>query len=353
MRVLIVGAGPTGLTAAVELARRGTVPDVIDRKQEASALSRAVGILPRSLELLAPSGVTDRLLAEGVKLRQVQVFVRRRRVMNLSLAGGHPGRDFGLALAQDRTEAALRDALVQLGGTVHYGTELASLRQEDGRVVVQTGDSAEAVYDYLVGADGVNSTTRKSLGLEFQGHDLPETWSIADVDVANWPRRDALTICMTGSGSVVVVAPLEPERYRVISNTEDALATLPLDIEVTSVRRQGQFRIAIRQVAQYGVERVFLAGDAAHCHSPAGGRGMNLGIADAAELASRMVEGRLDGYTASRHVEGAKTIATSEQLRGWLTSSNPIVRAAVVAGCGMIHIVPFLQRRFARRFLGD
>lgn len=352
MRVLIVGAGPTGLTAAVELARRGITPDIIDRKKEPSTLSRAVGILLGSLETLAPSGVTEQLLSEGVKMREMQLFSGTRRLLRLSLRGGHPVWDYGLALAQDRTEDALRDALVRFGGSVTYAKELTGLRQERERVIVETQDGGEFGYDYVIGADGTRSATRQSLGLEYSGYDLPETWSIADVDAVNWANSEVGTFCMLSGGRIVLVAPLEAERYRVISNTADALATLPLKLEVTNKRREAHFQISIRQVSQYRVGRVFLAGDAAHCHSPVGGRGMNLGIADAAELVTRLVEDRLDGYSASRHTAAARTIAGSERARRLLTSTSLVKRSMVSMGCRLIDVLPPLQRRIARTLLG-
>ncbi len=347
MRVLIAGAGPAGLTTGVELARLGVTPTVIDRKSDASSLSRAVGISPRSLNLLGSSGVTERLLAEGVKLRAVQIYRERRRLLTMALQGAHPDHDFMLALAQDRTEAALRDALLGMGGEVRYATELTGLSSSEDEVVVWTADGSEAAYDYVVGADGAQSTVRKALGLEFSGYDLAETWSIADVDAVGWPNPEWFTVCLVSGGRVAVVAPLEAERYRVISNTTNALETLPLDLDVTGIRREGQFTISVRQAADYGVGRVFLAGDAAHCHSPVGGRGMNLGIADAAELAARIVAGNLAGYTQSRHAAGAETIALSERARRALTSSNPLRRGLVTTLLGVLDKTPPLRRRLA------
>ncbi len=351
MRVLIVGAGPAGLTTAVELARRGIVSDVIDQRESGSGLSRAVGIMPASLDILRPSGVTGKLLAEGMKFRHVRIY--RHASLALALPLGSSGADdaFILGLAQDRTETHLRDVLSELGGTVRYRTELVDLRQAATKVTVEMRDGTKAEYDFVVGADGARSTTRTLLNIDFGGHDLPETWSIADVDAEGWPHTNAFTVCQLSGGNVVVVAPLEPQRFRVIANSEDALAALPLKLNVTNVRRAGAFKISIRQAAQYGVGRVFLVGDAAHCHSPVGGRGMNLGIADGAELARRMVEGELEGYGVARHKVGQEIIAGSEAVRKVMTSRNPVTRFLVLAVLRTASFMPALQRQFAKKIL--
>lgn len=351
MNVLIVGAGPTGLTAAVELARYGIVPTVIDKKEVASTFSRAVGIMPSSLETLAPSRVTERLVAEGVKLREARIFLNARLALTVPLAGSHPDRDYGIALAQDRTESAMEKTLKRLGGTVRYQTALVGLEQTADRVIAQTADGDEHAYDFVLGADGVGSVTRKALGVEFRGHDLPETWSIADVDVQSWPYPAALSACLRSGGRIAVVAPLESLRYRVVSNTDNALEALPFELPVTHIHREGQFRISIRQVTDYQVGRVFLAGDAAHCHSPAGGRGMNLGIADAADWVRRLINSQLDGYGAARHIVGADTIALSERLRKMATSSSLLSRMIRPLACGMIGVLPPVKRRIARTLL--
>ncbi len=351
MSILVVGAGPTGLTAALELARRGREVEVIDRKANGSTLSRAVGILPASLRCLAPSGVTPKLLAEGVALEEVRFFLGRRPALQLSLRSADTTHGYILALPQDRTEALLRDALLACGGSVRYDVELQSLRQEDELVIANTTQDGERSFEYVIGADGIGSTTREQCGLAFPGYDLPEPWSIADVDARNWPHADAFSVCRSKVGKVSVVAPIDRDRYRVVSNTDDALECLPLELDVQTIRRAGTFRISIRQVEEYRHGRIFLAGDAAHCHSPVGGRGMNLGIADGADLAQRLVEGGLDGYSAARRTEGKRTIAGSERMRKFMTSKNPIVRALVPLGMGALACAPALRRRLSRNML--
>ena len=351
MRILIVGAGPPGLTTAVELARRGIVAEIIDLRESGSGLSRTVGIMPASLKNFCPSGVTERFLAEGIKFRQARTYRHSSLVLALPTMGGGGDDGFIIGLAQDRTETHLRDTLSALGGTVRFATELLGLRQDAHKVSAEMKNGARADYDYVIGADGAHSTVRKLVKIVFPGHDLSETWSIADVDADCWRNADCFTVCRLSGGRVVVLAPHEAARFRVISNTPDALAALPLQLNVTKIRREGQFKISVRQAAQYRVGRVFLVCDAAHCHSPVGGRGMNLGIADGAELARCLVEGELEAYGPVRHKVGRKIIAGSEALRKVVTSRNPITRFLVMALLRIAAILPPLQRLFARKIL--
>ncbi len=351
MRILIVGAGPTGLTAAVELARRGVIADVIDKRESGSGFSRAVGIMPISQKTLAPSGATERLRAEGIRFEEVRAYNVAALAFTASLRLKDAPEDYILGLAQDRTETILRDTLAQYGGSIRFGVELTDLRQDGDQATGTTADGVESSYDYVIGADGIRSTVRGALGIDFPGFDLSETWSIADVEADDWPNITSFTMCRLADGKVAVVAPLEAKRFRVISNTPDALKALPLPMNVTKIHREGQFTISIRQVRDYVQGRVFLAGDAAHCHSPVGGRGMNLGIADAADLAHRLVEGDLDGYSAARHSAGAKAIAGSEAIRKAITSKNPLTRAATMILLRTANLFRPLQRVMARRIL--
>ncbi|MEX1035709.1 MAG: FAD-dependent oxidoreductase, partial [Sneathiella sp.] len=181
-RVLVVGAGPTGLTAAVELKRRGMEVEIIDRRAEGSGLSRAVGITPKSLCLLYPSGVTDKLLAEGIRFREARLYRRANLALTLPIKASPPkyGYDFVLGLPQDRTETLLRETLEAQGIPVRYSTELIGLKEEADGVTAILKDGPHERYDYMLGADGVHSRTRELLDIPFPGHDLPETWSIAD-----------------------------------------------------------------------------------------------------------------------------------------------------------------------------
>ena len=236
--ILIAGAGPTGLTAAVELSRRGIIPKIIDRKEAPSPLSRAVGIMPASLNTLKPSGVTEHLVEEGIKMRYAQIFRGDKLLLRIALEGGHPDWDYAIALPQDRTEHALIEALKRFGGSIEFGNELTGIRQEENQVIVNINNGPDEKYDFVLGADGIHSAVRNGLGIDYPGYDLPETWSIADVDAVNWPYHESGTICVLPHGDMAFVVALEENRYRVVSNTEDALAALPLKLEVTNKHRE-------------------------------------------------------------------------------------------------------------------
>ena len=348
-RFLIVGAGPTGLTAAVELMRRGIPVKVIEKRAGASNLSRAVGILPASMHILEPSGVAAAIAKEAVAFADVIFHDREREAARISLDTG-PGGPKLYGLAQDRTEAHLAEALERYGGEIIYGAALTGLTQTETHVEASISGQAER-FGYVVGADGVASTVRDALGLSYEGIDLPGKWSIADVECRNWPDPTAFKGYLLDDGGIVIVAPLEPARFRVIANTPDALHALPVPMQAEKLRRAASFGISVRQVSSYQVGRVFLAGDAAHCHSPAGGRGMNLGIADAAELAERMATGRLAGYHDARHAVGAETLRFSERLRRIVTTESRLTRRATLTGLNLVGRVPPLRRMMVRRFL--
>ncbi len=355
MRVLIIGAGPTGLTVGIELARRGVSVEVIDRKKQGSTLSRAVGINPHSLKVLEASGVTEKLLARGIQYEEADFYRVRAPWAKLKLTAASPvqyGYNFMLGLPQDETEAVLREALIALGGVIHYDTEMEDMTSDESGVTVVTTAEQTLRADYVIGADGIHSLTRQLLDIEADGFDLKETWSIADVDVSDWPyATKGVSLFSLAGGKVIFVAPIGTRRFRFVSNTKRVLDDMPFELDIQNIRRESEFKIRVAQVKQYQKGRVFLAGDAAHSHSPAGGRGMNLGIADAADLAEKLVGGDIEAYTASRYKEGKRIIAGSELLRKLITAKNPVKRKAALWMLKWVTLIPVLHRKFASKFL--
>jgi len=354
MNVLIIGAGPVGLTAGVELARHGAHVEIIEKKEAGSTLSRAIGINPHSLKILEASGVTEKLLAEGIKYEAAHFYHKSKPWVTLQLNAASPvqyGYNFMLGLPQDRTEAILAETFIRLGGIVHYDTKLENITQDDNQVIATTRAGKTLTCDYLIGADGVHSMTRQLMGIACEYTELPEMWSIADVDANRDDLADGVSMYLLEPGKMVFIAPIGEHRFRLVSNTKQVLKVIPTDLNITEIRREAEFKINIGQVKSYQKGRVFLAGDAAHAHSPVGGRGMNLGMADAADLAEKLMTGKSDEYTASRYTEGKKIIAGSEMLRKLLSTTNPWKHFLVLRLFKLIAAVPVLQRVFASKFL--
>ncbi len=350
-KVLIVGAGPTGLTAALELARQGIIAKVIDKRDAASTLSRAVGITPRSLELLSGTGVDKDLIAESIIVKGMRIY--RNNKLCLSVPFNSKAAYFHtlLGLPQDRTEAILAEAYAKLDGHVDYGVKFTGLKQVDNQIKVsmlKNGHEAVELYDYVIGADGVRSQVRESIGIKYLGYDLDETWSIADVNVDNWQHADEFTIFQLSHGKILVVVAIGKNRYRLVSNTANALKVLPIALNIKKINREGTFKISVRQAESYSKGRVHLAGDAAHCHSPVGGRGMNMGIGDAHELAKRLVAGDLESYSTVRHAEGRKVIPVTERGRRILSSKSVVIRSIFRSFLFLANNIPWLNKRLSR-----
>lgn len=348
--ILIVGAGPAGLTAATELLRNGYQPRIIDRKDAASPLSRAVGISAHSLELLKPSGATDRLLAEGFKIRDLHVHHGGHVIGTLHLHNLEHPYNFLLALPQNRTEEIIADALQAYGGTVEYGAELTSLRIKDGKALVRINDAPEEDYDLVIGADGVRSAVREALEIPFIGYDYKNRWSIADFESADYGREGDMYLLP--GGHIRFVIKIGETRYRAVADEPEALDRIPVDFYVDKIHREGDFLISIRQAETYQKHPVYLAGDAAHVHSPAGARGMNLGIEDACELVRCLIENELPRYTSIRHPVGKRWMAFSERLAAVTRGENLPLRAIRRVALGVTSRLKPLQKPILKRMAG-
>ncbi|MGE0520797.1 MAG: FAD-dependent monooxygenase [Candidatus Binatia bacterium] len=334
--VLVVGAGPVGLTLAAQLARRGLACSVIDRAMARTDKSKALVIWPRTLELLSAAGQAEPFLACGVHARGARLFGGTRELAWFDFARARSAYAFALMIPQSETERLLEEQAVAAGAGVERGVELVRFADAGDRVqaTVRGGDGAEreVAAAWLVGCDGAHSTVRHGLGLEFAGSAENHDWFLADVQVEGALPRDEVRIFLHPAG-VLAFFPLPPDRFRVIGDLGRARAEHPPepaleDVQVLLDRRGpgglrahdphwlAGFRINERQVPSYGRGRVWLAGDAAHIHSPAGGQGMNTGMQDAFNLAWKLAlvqQGRarpalLDTYEAERRPIGALTV---------------------------------------------
>jgi 2-polyprenyl-6-methoxyphenol hydroxylase-like FAD-dependent oxidoreductase len=309
--ILIAGAGPVGLTAAIECKRRGMDVRIVDPDKSVSPESRALAVNARTLDIMQPSGVTDSMLAAGHRVRKVVVRKDGRILARLDLTKIPHKHNFLLVLAQSRTEEILAQHFKALGGKVERGVAVTGF--EDGAHVTSTLSKGKpAKSDLLFGADGSHSIVRKTLALAFDGEAEEEAFGLADVELANWPFPFDTAVLTVMPGHLAPFIPMGEGHGRFITTAPDCLNNLPPDAKIKKVGWNTDFRVSYRQVQSYQKGHVFLAGDAAHIHSPVGGRGMNLGMEDACWFAHLVSQGREAEYTALRHPVGKHVLGFTQ-----------------------------------------
>ena len=324
-RVLIVGAGPAGLTAATELLRRGITPTIIDNDGLPTPESRALAIHARTLDILEPAGITERLLKAGNKINGLYIRQNGKTLLHLNFEDLPHRFNFILALPQSKTEEIFIEALSEKGLDVNWHATLDVFQKQGDHyhcVYDETASINETEFDIIIGADGAHSTVRKQLAIPFEGESMPGNWSLADVEWEIWPHPvDRAILNLTPHGPIAYF-PLGEGYGRLVSSKPDLLNNIPEKAVIKKVIWESNFRISYRQVKTYQQGNVFLAGDAAHIHSPAGGRGMNLGIEDAATLAYLISKNRKQDYTRMRHPIGKKVLKFTKQQTRQFTSSG-------------------------------
>lgn len=309
--ILIVGAGPVGLTAAIELARRGFRPRIVSASDGPVHESRALGVNRRTLQLLQPCGAAERIVAAGLRIAGLRFRTAEREIFRIPVPPGD-GLPLLTILPQSEIEHILVGVLRSHGVEVEWRTRLAALRSPESRPQADLegpGGAETVTCDLLIAADGAHSVARHELGLAFHGSAYETAWGLADVRVTTQlPLSEGHIFDL--APVLFVVLPIRGDLVRFICDQPDVMNHVPPPFTVRSVAWQSPFRISHRQTETYQRGAVFLAGDAAHIHSPIGARGMNLGIEDAAWLAWMIAEGTTDGYTAARRPVGRRVLKT-------------------------------------------
>ena len=323
--MLVIGAGPVGLTAALELARHGVPVRIIDSRLDPSNRSKAIGVNVRTLELLEISGVTEMLLAKGRRILKADLRNEQGLIGQIEFSRLDHRYNFMLALPQSETAAIIEARLNGLGVPVDRGVRFEAIEHHGQSVVCRLFTKSgveEAESAYVLGADGAHSAVRNALEIGFQGSDMPGNWSLADVRMESPWDPDTINLQFRSDGILFVVR-IADNLFRIASNKPGVIRRLPEGSTMQDILWQSQFRVSHRQAVSYNVGRIFLAGDAAHVHSPLGARGMNLGIADAVEFAHRIAHGGMYRYSAERHRVGAAAIRRVKLQTRLATGSAP------------------------------
>lgn len=357
--VLVVGAGPTGLTLAVQLAAFGLRSRLIDRSLDRVHESRALAIQPRTLEVLAGLGVSDELVACGNPAVRLRMHVRGR-VLTLplfELGLEDTAYPYLLFLSQAETERILDKHLTAAGVTVERGVELVDL-SEDGDTAVaglrhRDGRTEIVPARYVVGCDGGHSTVRRLAQIPFEGSSYPQSFVLADAE-ADGIEPDSAHAFLSQRGMLLFFPLGRPTTWRLLAmrpftDPAPAEAAVALaDVQALADMYTGgavrvhdpvwmtNFRLHHRAAAHYRAGRLFLAGDAAHIHSPAGAQGMNTGIQDAVNLGWKLAHtlrgtanpALLDTYEPERAPVGRMVLRFTDRAFKVATSTNPVVRFA-------------------------
>lgn len=339
--VLVVGAGPSGTALAIDLARRDLKVRIIDKRQAAFAGSRAKGLQPRSLEMLDDFGLLERVFAAGGNYPLLGIHLGPltlpwRMIKRSRSTEDRPYPNTWM-IPQFRIDPILHARLVELGRNVEFGAELASVQQDDQKVIatVRVAETEQAIAArYLVGADGGGSRVRSAMGIGFTGEtDDSDRWIIVDAETTGL-SRSRWHIWPGKGGKMTAACPLpdtELFQWMIRIDVNDPAKLDPDDLQARVRSRTGNanirlgknhwstvFRPNIRLAQAYRKGRVFLTGDAAHVHTPAGGQGLNTGIQDSYNLGWKLGqalagagEALLDTYQAERQPIADEMLARS------------------------------------------
>jgi len=367
--VLIVGAGPVGLTLAASLEARGVEVVLLDKAAEVAHTSRAAVIHARTLEVLGAIDVSDELVRRGVIVPRFTVRDRDRALLTIDFDGLPTRHPYTLMLPQNITEDVLTGRLDQLGGRVHRPFELARLEQDgDGVTATMVGDETVRAL-YVVGADGMHSAVRDQTAIGFAGDAYGQSFVLADVRL-DWEFDEREVMLYFAPAGLVVVAPLPGDRHRIVATVDvapehpdrdhiqaliDARGPQKRPARVNDVVWSSRFRVHHRLADRYREGRIFLAGDAAHVHSPAGGQGMNTGIQDAVALGAGLAnvlrdgagERILDAYEAERRPVAADVVAFTHRMTRVATVNRPRVRRIRNATLRVLNRIPAVRRKMA------
>lgn len=370
--VLIVGAGPTGLTLATALAARGVKATVLDRQAQGANTSRAAVVHAHTLESLESIGVADRLVASGIRATQFTIRDRDHILMPVRFDDLPTRYPYTLMISQAVTEKILLQRLTELGGQVAWQQGVTDVAQDDQGVTVRMDNGTHLRTRYLVGADGMHSTVRERAGISFKGGKYGESFSLADVRLMGGVPQDEVILYFSPKG-LLVVAPLHDGVHRIVATVDSAPQQPDVDYVQALLDDRGpkgkkaiveevlwgsRFYVHHRVADTFRSGHILLAGDAAHVHSPAGGQGMNIGIQDAIMLAEALAntiasdnDEPLNTYNATRRPIAKQVVLLTDRLTrmatvGW--QLRPLRNALI----SLLSHSPAFRRSLAWRLSG-
>ncbi|WP_158615320.1 FAD-dependent monooxygenase [Acidipila sp. EB88] len=375
--VLIVGAGPTGMAAALELVRFGIPLRVVDKYAEPSGTSRALAVQARTLELMHQRGLADEMVALGNKGLFTTMYAAGKQLGQVDLRQIDSRFNYTLLLAQSETERILREKLEESGVLIERQTELVAFEQPERgsgvQAMLRKGDGSLEEFEatYLIDAEGAHSVVRRAAHLPFDGKSMPNSYALADLHVDGDVAEDQLSIFLASSG-LLAAFPMGNRRFRVIATEKEAVdkdapdpdldymhamwsAGTHIPVAFRNMVWSSRFRINSRAMHQLRYRSVFFGGDSAHIHSPAGGQGMNTGIQDMMNLGWKLAlvyrglakESLLDTYNEERMPIIRHLVEATERATDLFNSDNPVVHSLITHALPLALSFPGIQQKGA------
>ena len=371
--VLIVGGGPVGLFLANECARRSLRWRLIETHSKQSEHSKALAIFPRTLEIFDMAGLVGPFLEQANRVTSVAVVSHARTLALMHFTPEESPYRFVAMVPQNVTEKLLVEELRRKGGDVEYNTTFVSASEQDDAVNVTLNRQGETVNlraSFVVGCDGAHSAVRHLLNLPFEGAEYEDSFMLADIETNETLPADQLQLCPSEFGPVAIF-PMNATRRRIVAiidKTEGDAPSLdmvrniltqraPSGIEARALHWSSYFRIHHRQAAQMRVGRVFIAGDAAHIHSPFGGQGMNTGLHDVWNLVWKLdlalhghgKEELLQSYSAERGPVIKQVIETTDFMTKAMGTPSKLAQTLRDALIPMVSRLAPFQHAFVQR----
>jgi 2-polyprenyl-6-methoxyphenol hydroxylase-like FAD-dependent oxidoreductase len=372
--VLIAGAGPTGLTAAMELSRMGVAVRIIDKAKGPSETSRALAVQSRTVELFEQRGLSAKMLELGNPAHATAIYNEKKLLGKVDLSRIRSRYNFCLLVSQAQTEGLLREQVTKQGVTIEWNTEMTGFTQSpDGRVIatIESLDGKKEYFSasYLISAEGAHSIARASLNLDFTGKTMGQNYALGDLYIDGDIPEDELSVFISKKGFVALF-PMGDKRFRMMvtdpenHTKKDAPPSIVelqklfnsvvhIPAKLYEMNWASRYGINSRMMETLKVGNIFFGGDAAHIHSPAGGQGMNTGIQDMINLCWKLafvIKGKANDELLSTFEEERipvikHLLATTEKATDMFNSLNPLVYTLMSAFIPPLLGLNFIQKK--------
>lgn len=351
--IIIVGAGPSGLSAAIFLSELGFKPRIIDKKLEISEHSKALGVNPRTLDLMEGVGISDRFLKNGRKMTAVNLWKADKHIYKNDFTQVKSKYPFMLIQPQKESEEILLEEIQNRNIKVEYGTEFSTWNKSNARysVAINGRKKESNEYDYVIGADGGHSKIREQLGIEYKGYRYDQEWELFDVELTMKVNPDEGHIRLFPEGGMIMIR-LKDNIWRIAGNMKSILNYLPQNAIIGIIHWESTFRINHKVAKNLTHENVVLIGDTAHLHSPVGARGMNLGIEDAYLVSQLIGENRLDDYNGIRKSYLENTVNRINNITMGMAGTSPMSKLLRSQIGNLKFLFPIIMPRVRKFVMG-